>query len=533
MLALGSFLTAIVLGEFVCRFGFEPPARTDAFSGTNLGGNAGELLRPHPTRFFEPQPDRGGLIATDARSIRGGEHPPHHDRMLRVLVVGDSVTMGYSVHYGDSFVAACERRLRAALPELDIDVVALACTGYSTHQNRIDLVERGIPLEPDLVVLALTGWNDSGAAVLRDDAAWARRHEQDSAFDRSFVGSSRLATMAREMMRNAFSPSVAQAAKEVGKQSWPYGERVPPDAFRENVDAMIEAARAANAAPFVMLLPQRGENETAPRVTARLDAAAALAGECKVPLLDARAAFAPPFAAWFFDSIHPIEAGQRLLGAKLAQCLLDDPKLALAQRATAVKSNDAAPSITAAQPREFSALVGGMLIARVTTIDPAPRFFLGGTPLRIAKSSAGVFELQIPPLPEGELTLEVTTRHGSASFPHPIRAHGATIEALAAGRIKATIRGPVGARVSLFGSEREKPVALPYGRTQLIDTDSMIDFEVHGTIGADGTYVVETARMPSVSSDTIVLQAQLDVKSGDPPHFPAYTNAVVVPVKAR
>jgi hypothetical protein len=64
-----------------------------------------------------------------------------------------------------------------------------------------------------------------------------------------------------------------------------------------------------------------------------------------------------------------------------------------------------------------------------------------------------------------------------------------------------------------------------------IDRDSLIDFEINGTIGADGTLVVETAQMPKVASDTIVLQASIHVTSGDPPHFPAYTNAVVVPVK--
>ena len=135
----------------------------------------------------------------------------HHLRMdrdlapkkgLRIVILGDSVTFGYRVPVAphrdrpQEFDAAekpyprlLEESLRAKFPGRDLDVLPLACPGYTSWQGLAWLKRDIAALRPD-VVIACFGWNDVRSAGLPD-----RRTMPDSSsrvFIRRLIGNSQL-----------------------------------------------------------------------------------------------------------------------------------------------------------------------------------------------------------------------------------------------------------------------------------------------------------------------------------------------------
>ncbi len=100
----------------------------------------------------------------------------------RIVVLGDSVTFGYRIpvaHHREKpadFDAAekpypllLEESLRAKFPGREIEVLPLACPGYTSGQGLAWLQRDIAKLTPDIVV-ACFGWNDVRAAGLPDRA---------------------------------------------------------------------------------------------------------------------------------------------------------------------------------------------------------------------------------------------------------------------------------------------------------------------------------------------------------------------------
>ena len=101
---------------------------------------------------------------------------------IRIVVLGDSVTFGYRVpvaHQREKpddfemnekpYPLLLEESLRARFPDRDIEVLPLACPGYTSGQGLAWLKRDIASLAPD-IVLACFGWNDVRAAGLPDRA---------------------------------------------------------------------------------------------------------------------------------------------------------------------------------------------------------------------------------------------------------------------------------------------------------------------------------------------------------------------------
>jgi lysophospholipase L1-like esterase len=95
-----------------------------------------------------------GLVSINALGFRGAEVAlPKPPGRFRVVVVGDSLTLGWSVADEETFSARLERLLHDRFPKQDLDLLNLGVSGYNTRQE-VTLVARHVSqLEPDLVLV--------------------------------------------------------------------------------------------------------------------------------------------------------------------------------------------------------------------------------------------------------------------------------------------------------------------------------------------------------------------------------------------
>jgi lysophospholipase L1-like esterase len=107
--------------------------------------------RPWPIEFRAP-------VRINSLGLRGPELAPLPPGGARVLLLGDSVVVGFEVAYEDTFGALLETRLAGALG-FPVQVVNAGVRGYGTDQDYLYFRERGRLLKPDLVV-AFYSFND-------------------------------------------------------------------------------------------------------------------------------------------------------------------------------------------------------------------------------------------------------------------------------------------------------------------------------------------------------------------------------------
>ena len=265
----------------------------------------------------------GTLVSTNAQGIRSSRPlAPKKPGTFRVVCAGDSVTFGYRVprvyrrRPGDydelPYPMLLEERLREANPGRDIEVIALAVPGYSTHQGRAWL-ERDLPLlQPDLVT-ACFGWNDIDRRAQTDREAMPT--------NAAAVAARTVVTRSQALMRAGLWLRARRAS--AGSARGGGVMRVPRDDFVENVRAIVRLAREHGAAAAVIAPiyanpiahPPEGGDIGGHREALR----AALGGDgvpfLEVPELTEKSY--PSNDPLFEEHIHPNHRGHRLLAERL------------------------------------------------------------------------------------------------------------------------------------------------------------------------------------------------------------------------
>jgi lysophospholipase L1-like esterase len=259
---------------------------------------------------------------------------------IRIVVLGDSVTFGYRVPVAmdrqqpekfdateKTYAPLLEIALREKFSGHEIEVLPLACPGYTSGQGLAWLKRDIAALAPDIVV-ACFGWNDVRAAGLPDSATMPAGSAQ--IFVRSLIGHSQLLLNIAESAQRRAPAASAQAAPEPRSSGEEYVAH-----FRE-----MEAASRAHGAWFGILLPVYRDPNTAGidpehrddpanpdealrmahyRAKLRDEASAG-----KIPVLEIAELTErswPGNRALFGERIHPNAAGHRLMAERLATFL--------------------------------------------------------------------------------------------------------------------------------------------------------------------------------------------------------------------
>jgi hypothetical protein len=250
-LVLCSLAAAGVVLEFALRW-FDPLG-TSYYRDTNRYLQHSILLPPEAARpdgrLFENAPSRelvaaSSTFATDAAGLRAESasapaprpRPEATDVGVRLLFLGDSVTLGWGVDWAETWIAAVQREGRAADGRA-VEALQAGHLQYNTVQSVDWFQAHGAALEPDVVVYTavMNDLDDSYALYLafveaqaRAAAAppgrWARA---SAALRGAFPGLGGLAQFWRER-RAARQPDPEQgtpvAERALYREGWPRAE---------------------------------------------------------------------------------------------------------------------------------------------------------------------------------------------------------------------------------------------------------------------------------------------------------------------
>lgn len=93
-------------------------------------------------------------IQINPLGLRDYEYPLKKRKgTLRILVLGDSITFGEGVWLEETFAKRLEKDLQE-FPNKKIEVINAGVCGYNTLEEYLYLRERGIKLDPDIVIIA-------------------------------------------------------------------------------------------------------------------------------------------------------------------------------------------------------------------------------------------------------------------------------------------------------------------------------------------------------------------------------------------
>ena len=134
----------------------------------------GEYFMPHNQAIFAVRPNskssiviknnNGNLIKVNrtisSQGIRDHEYGPKTPNVFRIVLLGDSYTMGYGLEADETIDNVLERLLLKEHMGIHIQVINCGHGAYAPWQERILLQEKGFTFEPDLVILQLFPPND-------------------------------------------------------------------------------------------------------------------------------------------------------------------------------------------------------------------------------------------------------------------------------------------------------------------------------------------------------------------------------------
>jgi lysophospholipase L1-like esterase len=185
-LATAGLVAALAVGEAMARI--LAPSRAPAADEQN----AGPTLREEPTlpnlrtvaELGRPNArglHKGTLFRTNRDGFRGPEYSYQPDPdVFRILVIGDSFTMGSGVEESEAYPARLEALLNESPGSGRFEVLNFGLSGLNLRASVRRLERFGLPYQPDLIVYGFTVNDIEGPAY----RATTRETERAQTFER-------------------------------------------------------------------------------------------------------------------------------------------------------------------------------------------------------------------------------------------------------------------------------------------------------------------------------------------------------------
>lgn len=323
-----------------------PQLRSDTQSATTAG-----MFEFDPLLCWRLKANLRGIwwdftpVTTNAQHLRM-ERDIGAKKGVRILVLGDSVTFGYRVPVAHDrqqpaqfdatempYPALLETALREKFSDRNIEVLPLACPGYTSGQGLAWLKRDIATLAPDIVI-ACFGWNDVRAAGLPDSATMPASGAQ--VIVRRLISHSQLLL------------NIAESAQRHAPVATTQPKPEPRSVAEEYVSHFLEMEKVSREhdAWFVILLPvyrdpntagidpdhpdESGDPAEALRMTryrSKLRDGALAKNIPALEITELTERSWPANKELFGERIHPNAAGHRLMAERLAKFLTESPAL--------------------------------------------------------------------------------------------------------------------------------------------------------------------------------------------------------------
>ena len=121
-------------------------------------------FRPNSSGSFSLKNNQGEVIqctiTISSQNVRDKEYGEKDGNTFRIVMLGDSYTMGHGLKPEDAIDEVLEHFLREEYNNVNIEVINCGVGGYAPWQERIFLKEYGFAFDPDFVILQLHTAND-------------------------------------------------------------------------------------------------------------------------------------------------------------------------------------------------------------------------------------------------------------------------------------------------------------------------------------------------------------------------------------
>jgi len=232
----------------------------------------------------------GVSVRTNSHGFRDDEVAVERDDRRRIVFLGDSLTLGWGVEKNETFEHRLEGRLNAMRPT---EIINLGVGNYNTTQEVNLLIEKGLKLQPDQVVLFYF-INDAEPVPQRSRFP-GLGHYRTATFYWS-----RLKTLRAQLSDTIGFREYYAALYQQGSDGW----RATQDAFRKLHDLSVTQGFKLS----VVLLPELHELREYP-FTEEHARVVSFLSEIGVPALDLAPRFqgeADPQSLWVSrDDAHP------------------------------------------------------------------------------------------------------------------------------------------------------------------------------------------------------------------------------------
>lgn len=308
--------SGIFEGDSLLLWRLKPNLNHVYWDFTLVSTNSQHLRIKPPDQSVIPQGLRSDHVVTSKAS-----------GAIRIVCLGDSVTFGYRVppvwperptNYDSTWLPypmLLEKHLRDANPGREIEVIAMAVPGYTSHQG-LAWLKRDIDwLAPDILTVSF-GWNDASFSDVPDRESM--RLNWSAVLIRWVVDHSQAFAHATKWLRSSNGQTLARR-KPVA--------RVSEREYLDNMTQIVSLAREHNAEVIVIGAPYRdpvtnpGEAELMTRYRSALHQTIERMNIHFLEVRELTESAHPANEGWFGELIHPNHMGHRLITAELCKLL--------------------------------------------------------------------------------------------------------------------------------------------------------------------------------------------------------------------
>jgi lysophospholipase L1-like esterase len=281
-------------------------------------------IRPLPYVNYGWKPDRtrgGELVRTsNSDGFRGEQiERPKPDGRFRIVCLGGSTTYTSFVDDDQTYPVLLEAELRAALPDLDVEVINAGVESYTSAESLANLAFRCLDLEPDMVLIYHAA-NDVRPRRYPDfDAGYTPyRKVWDGSTDDFVKGAGELGGF------NVFVQHPPRGGEATSAEQAENARRAGTAVFRRNMLSLIGLARVHGIQPVLVTMASNRQKSTQSLSAGISEHNAVIRELCaaeQVACIDFASRMEQREALWQ-DSVHVTPEGSALKARLIAEELI-------------------------------------------------------------------------------------------------------------------------------------------------------------------------------------------------------------------